>query len=61
MKTADGWDEVMALAEKHELITMAYGGVAILMTHDEQKRRAIFEKTQYMNGRAEHPSKKDER
>jgi len=45
------WTEVMKLAEKHGLITMAYGGVAVLMHHDEQKKQGIYEKTQSMNGR----------
>ena len=50
----DNWDEVMGLAQKHGFITMAYGGVAILMSHENQKEQGIFEKTQAMN------NKKDE-
>ena len=46
MNTMDTWGEVMKLAEKHGFITMAAGGVAILMCHEEQKKQGIFEKTQ---------------
>lgn len=42
----DNWDEVMKLAEKYGFITMASGGVAILMTHDNQKNQGIYEKIQ---------------
>ena len=49
----DGWYEVMELAEKHGFITQAYGGVAILMSHEVQKEQGIYEKTQRMNGRKE--------
>ena len=45
----DKWDEVMKLAQENGFITMAYGGVAILMSHDTQKMRGIFEKTQRIN------------
>ena len=47
----DNWTEVMKLAEKHGFIAQAYGGVSILMCHEEQKKQDIYEKTQQMNGR----------
>jgi len=44
------WKEVMKLAERYGFIIQAYGGVATLGTHEEQKKAGIFEKTQVMNG-----------
>ena len=41
----------MKLAQEYGFITMAAGGVAILMTHENQKKEGIYEKTQSMNGR----------
>jgi len=40
------WAEVMKLAKKYGFIIFSYGGVVILMCHEEQKKRGIFEKTQ---------------
>jgi len=45
------WDEVMKLAQDGGFITMAAGGVAILMSHENQREQGIFEKTQAMNGK----------
>ena len=42
----NNWDEVMNLAEKYGFITFAYGGIVILMTHEEQRKKGIYEKTQ---------------
>ena len=44
----DNWDKVMKLAEQYGFIIQAYGGVATLATHEEQKKAGIFEKTQKM-------------
>jgi len=52
MNTQDNnWTEVMKLAEKYGFITMAYGGVSVLMSHEGQKKQGIYEKTQLMNGK----------
>lgn len=48
------WIEVMKLAEKYGFIVAAYGGVAFLATHEEQKEQLGEEKyrsIQEMNGR----------
>jgi len=45
----DKWDEVMRLAQENGFIAMAYGGVAILICHEEQKKQNIFEQIQVMN------------
>ena len=42
------WKEVMALAEKYQFIVQAYGGMATLATHEEQKKAGVFERTQRM-------------
>jgi len=42
------WQEVMKLAEKYGFIIQAYGGVATLATHEEQKKAGIWEKCQAM-------------
>jgi hypothetical protein len=50
----DKWDEVMALAREAGFITDAYGGVAILMTHERQREAGGEEeylRIQKMNGR----------
>lgn len=44
------WDRVMALAERGGFIITAFGGVAVLATHDIQKKEGIFEHTQWRNG-----------
>ena len=49
------YEEIMLEAEKAGLIIYAYGGVAILATHEEQKEREIFEHTQYKCGLRKHP------
>lgn len=46
----------MKLAEKYGFITMAAGGVAILMTHENQKEQGIFEKIQYVCGLRPYPN-----
>ena len=45
------WDKVMKLAEQYGFITMAAGGVAILMSHEMQKAQGIYKKTQKINSR----------
>ena len=52
----DNWTEIMKLAEKYGFITMAAGGVAILMTHENQKEQGIFEKIQYVCGLRPYPN-----
>jgi len=47
----DNWRRVMKLAEENGYIVQAYGGVATLATHEEQKKAGIYEKTQKMNGK----------
>ncbi len=46
--TDKNWDEVMKLAEGYGFIVQAYGGIATLATHEEQKKAGIYEKTQEM-------------
>ena len=49
----DKWDEVMALARSAGFITAAYGGMAVLMTHDRQKESLgddEYVRIQKMNG-----------
>ena len=43
------WDKVMKLAEEYGFITMAFGGVAILMSHEVQKEQGIYKKIQKIN------------
>jgi len=45
----DNWDKVMKLAEQYGFIVSAYGGTAILATHESQKAAGIYKKTQKMN------------
>lgn len=33
------WEEVMKLAQKYGFLVHAYGGVAVLATHQEQERK----------------------
>jgi hypothetical protein len=47
---SDKWDEIMEAAEQAGFIAMAAGGVAVLMTHEVQKKEGIYEKTQYACG-----------
>ena len=51
------WNEILKEAEKQGLITMSYGGVAILMTYENQKEKGIYHDTQYKCGLGPHPSK----
>lgn len=51
------WTKVMGLAGKHGFIVQAYGGTAILASHDVQKEQGIFEMTQYKCGLGPHPDK----
>ena len=46
----DYWQEVMNLAQKRGFIVQAYGGVAVLATHEEQKKAGIYERTQKAAG-----------
>jgi len=46
----DNWKQVMELAKKYGFIVQAYGGTAILMCHEEQKEKGLFEKIQRING-----------
>ena len=46
----DDWQEVMDLAQKYGFIVQAYGGVATLATHEEQKKAGIYERTQKAAG-----------
>jgi len=41
MSEQEQWDEVMRMAEEYGLIIQAYGGTAILMSHDEQRKQDI--------------------
>jgi len=45
------WDKIIKEAIKEGFVTMSYGGVAILMSHEVQKEQGIFEKTQKMCNR----------
>ena len=48
------WQEVMDLAQKYGFILQAYGGTAILATHENQKERfgeEEYKRIQKMNGR----------
>ena len=51
------WNEVMKLAEKYGLIAQAYGGAAILMSHDVQREANCYHAIQYKCGLGPHPSK----
>ena len=53
----DNWDKIMKLAEKEGFIVMTYGGVAILMCYEEQRKQGIYEKTQYACGKIKFPKK----
>ena len=46
----DHWQEVMDLAQKYGFIIQAYGGVAVLATHEEQKEAGLYERTQKAAG-----------
>jgi hypothetical protein len=52
-----GYTETLKKAEKEGLVVMAYGGVAMLMAHEVQKEKGIFDATQYKCGLAPHQSK----
>ena len=49
----DKWNEIGKLAEEAGFIISAYGGIMVLMSHEEQKDRGIFEEIQKMNNREE--------
>lgn len=53
-----GYTEILKQAEKEGYITMSYGGVTILMTHEVQKEKGIFDETQYKCGLAPFPDKR---
>ena len=44
------WQEVMDLAQHYGFIIQAYGGVAMLATHEEQKKAGLYERTQKAAG-----------
>lgn len=49
------WNEVMLLARKYAFITAAHGGMAVLMTHENQKQQKIYKLTQYIHGLGPRP------
>jgi hypothetical protein len=48
------WNEVMKLAEKYGLIAYAYGGTAILFSHDVQREQGCYADIQYKCGLRPH-------
>jgi len=42
------WDGIMKLASRSGFIAQSYGGLAILMCHEEQIKQGIFDKIQKM-------------
>ena len=51
------WEEILKEAEKSGFIVEAGGGVALLMTHEEQKENNLYEHVQYQCGLGEYPKK----
>lgn len=55
MKADKHWREVMELAKKHGFIVQAYGGTALLATHESQKNELgeeRYKQIQEMNNRS---------
>ena len=50
MSEIDNWDKIMKAATASGFIVMAYGGIAVVMTHEEQKAQGIYDNCQYMAG-----------
>ena len=49
------WEKIMKAAAEAGFIVHAYGGTAVLATHENQKEAGIFEETQYKCGHGKHP------